>query len=143
VLGAVRRHPVACCLSKFKHNYSDTNLRLSELGRVYRDYVALMAHFDRVLPGRIHRVIYEEIIADPEEEIRRLLDHLGLPFEKGCLRFYATGRAVRSPSSEQVRRPISNEAVDHWRNFQPWLRPLLDSLGSVMTAYPRVPDELR
>jgi tetratricopeptide (TPR) repeat protein len=138
-----RRHPVATCLSMFKHNYTDTNLRLAELGRVYRDYVALMEHFDRVLPGRIHRVIYEELIADPEAEIRRMLDYLGLPFEKPCLRFYETGRAVRSPSSEQVRRPISNDAVDYWRHFQPWLDPLLHSLGSVATVYPHVPDELR
>jgi tetratricopeptide (TPR) repeat protein len=138
-----RRNPVATCFSMFKHNYADTNLRLAELGRVYRYYVALMAHFDRVLPGRIHRVIYEELIADPEAEIRRLLDYLGLPFEENCLRFYETGRAVRSPSSEQVRRPISNEGVDRWRKFEPWLGSLLDSLGSVATMYPNVPDELR
>jgi tetratricopeptide (TPR) repeat protein len=138
-----RRHPVACCFSMFKHNYTGTNLRLAELGRVYREYVALMAHFDRVLPGRIHRVIYENLVADPEAEIRRLLDYLELPFEESCLRFHQSGRSVRSPSSEQVRRPISGEAVDHWRNFAPWLQPLLGSLGSVLAAYPEVPDELR
>jgi len=137
-----RRHPAACCLSMFKHNYTDTNLRLTELGRVYRDYVELMAYFDGVLPGRIHRVIYEELVADPEAEIRKLVAYLGLPFEDSCLRFYETERPVRTPSSEQVRRPISGQAVDHWRNFEPWLAPLIDSLGSVFTAYPRVPEEL-
>lgn len=138
-----RRNPAACCFSMFKHNYSDTNLRLGELGHVYRNYVELMTHFDRVMPGRIHRVIHEELVADPEAEIHRLLDYVGLPFEEKCLRFHETERTIRTPSSEQVRRPISGEAVAHWRHFEPWLRPLLDSLGSVLTEYPRVPDELR
>ncbi len=138
-----RRNPAACCLSMFKQNFSKTNLRLSELGRVYRDYVDVMAHYDRVLPGRIHRVIYEEMVADPETEIRKLLEYLGLPFEERCLRFYETERAVRTPSSQQVRRPISGEAVDHWRHYEPWLSPLIKSLGSVLTEYPAVPKELR
>jgi len=137
-----RRNPAACCFSMFKHNYHDTNLRLAELGRVYRNYVELMSHFDRVAPGRIHRVIYEDMVAGPETEIRRLLDYLELPFEEGCLRFHETSRTVRTPSSEQVRRPISGEAVAHWRHFEPWLGPLLDSLGNVLTDYPRVPREL-
>jgi tetratricopeptide (TPR) repeat protein len=138
-----RRHPVACCFSMFKQNFSKTNLRLSELGRVYRNYVELTAHFDRVLPGRIHRVIYEDLVADPEKETRRLLNYIGLPFEESCLRFYETERAVLTPSSEQVRKPISREAVDHWRHFEPWLGPLIESLGSVYTAYPSVPPDLR
>jgi len=134
-----RRHPAACCLSMFKHNYADSNLRLGELGRVYRGYVELMAHFDRVLPGRIHRVIYEDMVGNPEAEIRKMLAYLGLPFEESCLRFYETERAIRTPSSEQVRRPISGEAVDHWRNFEPWLGQLKTALGSVLDAYPDVP----
>ncbi len=127
----------------FKHNYTDTNLRLNELGRVYRDYVALLEHFDRVLPARVHRVIYENMIADPEAEVRGLLDYLGLPFEEQCLRFYETKRTIRTPSSEQVRRPISAEAVEHWRHFEPWLAPLVHSLGAVLADYPAVPEELR
>jgi tetratricopeptide (TPR) repeat protein len=139
-----RRNPAACCLSMFKHYLSRKGRpRLSELGRFYRDYVALMAHFDSVLPGRIHRVIYEDMVANPEAETRKLLDYLGLPFEESCLRFYETKRSVQSPSSEQVRRPISGEAVDHWRNFEPWLGPLIESLGSALTEYPSVPEELR
>ena len=138
-----RRNPAACCFSMFTHNYKDTNLRLDELGRVYRNYVELMAHFDHVAPGRIHRVIHENVIADPKAEIVRLLDYLQLPFEENCLRFHETQRAVRTPSSEQVRRPISGEGVTHWRNFEPWLRPLVDSLGSVLAEYPQVPAELR
>jgi tetratricopeptide (TPR) repeat protein len=138
-----RRNPAACCLSMFKQKFSDTNLRLNELGRLYRDYVELMAHFDTVLPRKIHRVIYENLVADPETEIRKLTDYLGLPFEESCLRFYETERTVRTPSSEQVRRPISGEAVEHWRNYEPWLGPLIKSLGTVLAEYPSVPEELR
>jgi tetratricopeptide (TPR) repeat protein len=139
----VRRHPVGCCLSMLKSYSIKGRLSLPELGRFYRDYVELMAHFDAVLPGRIHRVIYEDLVADPEAEVRRLLAYLGLPFEEGCLRFYETERTMSTPSSEQVRRPISAGAVDHWRRFEPWLGPLIDSLGSVHTGYPAVPPELR
>ncbi len=138
-----RRNPAACCFSIFKQNFNNTNLRLNELGRVYRDYVEAMAHYDRVLPGRIHRVIYEDLVANPEAEVRRLLDYLGLPFEERCLRFYETERTVRTPSSEQVRRPISGEAVEHWRHYEPWLGPLIRSLGSALAEYPAVPNELR
>lgn len=137
-----RRNPAACCFSMFKHNYDETNLRLGELGLVWRNYAGLMAHFDRVMPGRVHRVVYEQLVADPKAEIDRLLDYLELPFEENCLRFHETKRTVRSPSSEQVRQPISAEPVEHWRHFEPWLRPLLDGLGPALTCYPRVPDEL-
>jgi tetratricopeptide (TPR) repeat protein len=139
----VRRHPVACCLSMFKQYFNKPRPRQAELARFYRDYVEQMAHFDRVLPGRVHRVIYEDMVANPEAEIRRLLDYLGLPFNESCLRFYETRRSVLTPSSEQVRRPISGEAVDHWRNFEPWLGPLITSLGTVFTEYPSVPEDLR
>lgn len=133
-----RRHPAAACLSSFKHYRSKGGLRLAELGRFYRDYLEYMEHFARLLPGRIHRVIYESMVADPESETRRLISYLGLPFEESCLRFYETKRTVLTPSSEQVRRPISSEAVNHWRNFEPWLGPLLRELGSAFTEYPDV-----
>jgi hypothetical protein len=137
-----RRHPAACCLSIFKQNLGTGSLRLNELAQNYRDYVALIAHFDCVLPGRVHRVIYEDLVSDPEAEIRRMLAYLELPFDEACLHFYESERTVLTPSSEQVRRPISREAVDDWRNFEPWLKPLLDSLGSVGALYPSVPEEL-
>ncbi len=101
----VRRHPVACCLSGFKNHFTTARPNLAEFGRFYRDYVALLAHFDSVLPGKVHRVFYEDLVADPESQTRRLLDYLGLPFEDACLRFYETKRTVLTPSSEQVRRP--------------------------------------
>jgi tetratricopeptide (TPR) repeat protein len=135
----VRRHPVACCLSIFKSYSSKGSLGLAELGRLHRDYVDLMAHFDRVLPGHILRVTYESLVAEPEAEVWRLLSWLGLPFDEACLRFHETRRAVLTPSSEQVRQPVFTSAVDHWRHFEPWLAPLIESLGPVHTDYPAVP----
>ena len=98
-----------------------------------------MAHFDEVLPGRIHRVIYERMVDDTEGEVRRLLDYCGLPFEEQCLRFFENERPVRTASSEQVRKPIYREGVDHWRHYEPWLGPLKSALGPVLQAYPAVP----
>ena len=133
-----RRHPLACCFSNFKQYFplgKDFSYRLSDLGRYYVDYVQMMAHFDAVLPGKIHRVFYEKMIADSESEIRALLDHLGLPFEERCLRFHETERAVRTASSEQVRMPIFTDAQEHWRNYEPWLKPLKTALGPALTEY--------
>lgn len=137
-----RRHPLACCFSGFKQHFArgqGFSYSLEDLGRYYRDYVALMAHFDAVLPGRIHRVFYERMVEDTEGEIRRLLDHCGLPFEESCLRFFRNERPVRTASSEQVRRPIYREGVDHWQNYAPWLAPLESTLGQVLQRYPEVP----
>ena len=137
-----RRHPLGCCFSAYKQHFARGQrftYDLAELGRYYRDYVELMAHFDEALPARVHRVFYERMIDDTESEVRRLLDHCGLPFEPGCLRFYENERAVRTASSEQVRQPIYREAVDHWRHFEPWLGPLKEALGPVLAAYPDVP----
>jgi hypothetical protein len=138
-----RRHPIACCFSMFKQYFKKPRPRQAELGRFYRDYVELMAHFDRIAPDRVHRVIYEEMVTEPEEQTRKLLDYLGLPFEESCLRFYETKRSVLTPSSEQVRRPISREGLDQWRNYEQWLGTLKESLGTVLKAYPAVPEELR
>ena len=128
----VRRDPVGCCLSIFKQHFAQGqaySYDLGDLGRYHADYVALMAHFDAVLPGRIHRVSYEALVADTEAEVRRLLAYCGLPFESQCLRFYETRRAVRTASSEQVRQPIFQDGVDQWRRFEPWLGPLKAALG--------------
>jgi hypothetical protein len=137
-----RRHPLGCCLSGFKQHFArgqNFTYDLAEIGRYYRDYVELMAHFDDVLPGRVHRVLYENMIDDTEGEVRRLLDYCGLPFETGVLRFHENQRAVRTASSEQVRRPINREGMDQWKHFEPWLQPLEAALGEVLSAYPRVP----
>ena len=141
-----RRHPVGCCFSAFKQHFAIGQpfaYSLADLARYYRDYVELMAHFDAVLPGRVHRVIYEELVADPEGQVRRLLAYCGLAFEDACLRFYENPRAVRTASSEQVRQPIFTGATDHWRHFQPWLSPLIEGLGDVLDAYPAAPETWR
>lgn len=137
-----RRHPLGCCFSGFKQHFArgqGFTYSLEDIGRYYRDYVELMAFFDAVLPGRIHRVIYESMIEDTESEVRRLLEYCGLPFEDSCLRFYENERAVRTASSQQVRKPIFREGVDHWRHYEPWLDPLKKSLGPVLEAYPAAP----
>jgi tetratricopeptide (TPR) repeat protein len=139
-----RRHPLACCFSAFKQHFArgqGFTYDLTELGRYYADYVALMDHFDQVLPGRTHRVIHETLVAEPEREIAALLEACGLDFEPACLTPHRTERAVRTASSEQVRRPISAEAMDQWRPYEPWLGPLKAALGPVLDAYPAPPGE--
>ena len=141
-----RRHPLGCCVSNFKQLYARGqrfSYGLADMGSYYRDYVELMTHFDAVLPSRVHRVIYEDLVEDTEREVRRLLEFCGLPFEPGCLRFFENDRPVRTASSEQVRRPIYRDGVDQWRHFEPWLDPLKDALGPVLTAYPAAPPDER
>jgi tetratricopeptide (TPR) repeat protein len=137
-----RRHPLGCCFSNFKQHYArgqGFSYDLTNMGRYYADYVRLMAHFDRVLPGWVHRVIYERMVSDTEAEVRALLVACGLPFEDACLRFHETERAVRTPSSEQVRRPIFREGTEAWQPFESWLDPLKAALGATLTAYPDAP----
>ena len=137
-----RRHPLACCLSNFRQHFArgqDFTYDLEHVGRYYSDYVRLMAHIDAVLPGRVHRVIYERMVEDTETEVRALLDYCGLRFEPEVLEFYRTERAVRTPSSEQVRRPIYREATDEWCAYERHLDPLKNALGSVLEAYPQAP----
>jgi hypothetical protein len=139
----VRRHPLAACWANFTVSFAHApplSYKLTDIGRFYHDYVRLMAHFDRVIPGRIHRVIYENLVADLEHETRRMLDFIGLPFEPGCLEYYKSDRAFSSFSNEQVRRPIFRDGVDRWRAYEPWLDPLKAALGPVLDAYPGVPE---
>jgi len=133
-----RRHPMACCFSSFKHYFAlgkDFSYSLSDLGRYYSDYVQLTAHFDKVLPGRIHRVFYEHMVDDTEGEIRRLFDYLELPFEEQTLRFHETDRPVRTASADQVRRPIFKDSLEQWQHYEQWLEPLKGALGPALTGY--------
>lgn len=137
-----RRHPLGCCFSNFKQHYAHGqafSYALEDIGRYYADYVRLMDHIDRTLPGRVHRVIYERMVDTTEAEVRTLLAACGVPFEEACLRFHETERAVRTASSEQVRRPIFREGTEGWRGFEPWLDPLKSALGDVLTCYPDAP----
>jgi tetratricopeptide (TPR) repeat protein len=138
----VRRHPLACCVSNFRQHFAqgfECAYDLTDLGRYYADYVDLMAHFDTVLPGRIHRVIYEELVADTESQVKALLAYLELPFDPACLQFFDNPRPVATPSSEQVRQPIFADSLDQWRHFEPWLAPLKTALGPALDAYPAAP----
>jgi tetratricopeptide (TPR) repeat protein len=137
-----RRHPLGCCFSNFRQHFARGQAftyDLEHLGRYYADYVRLMARVDAVLPGRIHRVVYERMVDDTETEVRALLDYCGLEFEPACLEFYKTDRAVRTASSEQVRQPIYRAATEEWRAYEAHLGPLRQALGPVLDAYPAAP----
>jgi len=127
-----RRHPMGGCFSGFKQLFAHGQTftyDLEDIGKYYRDYIRVMDHWDAVLPGRVHRVQYEEMVADTEAQIRALLDYCDLEFEEQCLRFYEVERAVRTPSAEQVRKPIYKEGLEQWRNFEAHLDPLKEALG--------------
>ncbi len=127
-----RRHPLGGCFSGYKQLFAHGQTftySLEDIGKYYRDYVRLMDHWDAVLPGRVHRVQYEEMVADTDAQIRALLDFCELEFEDQCLRFYETERAVRTPSSEQVRKPIYKESMEQWRHYEAYLDPLKEALG--------------
>jgi len=134
-----RRHPMGACFSCFKQlfaNGQSFTYDLAGIAYYYRDYLRLMDHWDEVLPGRVHRVQYEDMVTNTESEIRRLLDYCGLEFEDQCLRFYETERAVRTPSSEQVRQPVYTQGLEQWRNFEAHLNPLKMALGPALDRYP-------
>jgi len=127
-----RRHPMGGCFSGFKQLFAHGQTftyGLEDIGKYYRDYVRVMDHWDAALPGRVHRVQYEEMVADTDAQIRALLDYCELDFEEQCLRFYETDRAIRTPSAEQVRKPIYKEGLEQWRNFEAHLDPLKEALG--------------
>ena len=127
-----RRGAMGCCFSGFKQLFAEGQeftYGLEEIGHYYRDYVRLMDHWDAVLPDKIVRVRYEDVVADLEPQVRRILDYLGLPFEDACLNFHQTERAVRTASSEQVRQPIFKSGVDQWEHFSPYLDLLRATLG--------------
>ena len=126
-----RRDAMSCCFGNFKQLFPqgmEFKYSLEELGRYYTQYVALMEHWDKVLPGKVLRVQYEDVVNDLEGSVRRLLEFLGLPFEPACLEFHKTARTVRTLSSDQVRRPINRDGLDQWRHFEPWLGPLKEAL---------------
>jgi tetratricopeptide (TPR) repeat protein len=126
----VRRDPMAACFGMFKQDIDAALFSndFNDLAGYYTEYVSMMGHYERVMPGRIHLVDYRRLVEDTEAEIRRLLDYCGLSFEESCVRFWETDRAVATPSAEQVRRPISREGLDRWKNFEPWLGPLKEAL---------------
>lgn len=136
-----RRNPMACGFSNFKQHYAggaSFSYSLPLIGRYYREYLRLMNHFDQVQPGSVHHVLNESLIADPECEIRRLIEFVGVPFEPSCLEFHRNRRTVRSASAEQVRRPINRDGVDEWRHYEAWLDPLKQALGPALETWATV-----
>ena len=134
----IRRDPLGCCFSVFKQYFfrgQNYSYDLGELGRYYSDYVSLMAHYEKALPGFIHRVHYDELVDDVEGEARRLLAFLQVEYQEACLNFWGSGRPISTHSSEQVRRPIYRDALEHWRNYEPWLGPLREALGDVLVNW--------
>jgi hypothetical protein len=133
-----RRHPMDCCFSNYRQHFAQGQAftyDLAHIGRYYADYVRAMRHFDQVMPRPIHRVVHERLIEDPETSLIALLDYLGLPFEEACLTFHSNRRAVRTASSEQVRRPINRDGVGQWIPYEQWLDPLKDALGDLPSTY--------
>ena len=131
----VRRNPMDCCFANYFRYYVtavDHSFSQAGMARYYADYVAAMRHFDTVLPGRVHRIIHDDLVDDLEGQVRRLLDYIGVPFEENCLRFFETKRAVHTPSAEQVREPINRSGFGRWRNYEPWLGELKDALGATL-----------
>ncbi|MGJ3231835.1 MAG: sulfotransferase [Oceanicaulis sp.] len=135
-----RRHPLDCCVSGFRQLFAEGQeftYGLEEIGRYYRGYVDLMDHWDHVLPGAALRVIHEDVVADLETQVRRMLDFLGLPFEPACLEFHKTEREVRTASSEQVRLPINTKGLGQWRRYDAHLEPLKTALGPALEDWRR------
>ncbi|WP_018417038.1 tetratricopeptide repeat-containing sulfotransferase family protein [Teredinibacter turnerae] len=134
-----RRHPMACCFSGYKQLFAEGQeftYSQEDVAQYYRDYVALMDHWDEVAPGKILRVYHEKLVEHTEPQIRRILDFCGLPFEDSCLAFHKTERAVRTASSEQVRQPIYTSGLAQWKNFEAYLGPMQRQLTPLIEAYP-------
>lgn len=127
-----RRHPMACCFSGYKQLFGEGqefSYGLREIGNYYRQYVRLMDHWDRVLPGFVLRVEHEDVVEDLEGQVRRILAFCGLPFEQSCVDYHRTERSIRTPSSEQVRQPIYRSGLEQWRHYEQWLGPMKEALG--------------
>jgi tetratricopeptide (TPR) repeat protein len=133
-----RREPMSCCFSNLKQlfaNGQEFTYSIDDIARYYRTYLELMEHWDAVLPGRVLRVHHEDVVADLEGSVRRMLDYCGLAFEPACVDFHKTRRSVRTPSSEQVRQPIFRDGLDQWKKFEPWLDRLAAALGDARLRY--------
>ncbi|MGH8232071.1 MAG: sulfotransferase family protein, partial [Steroidobacteraceae bacterium] len=133
-----RREPMACCFGNFKQLFAhgqEFTYSLEDIARYYRTYLELMRHWQSVLPGRVLRVQYEDLVTDLSANVRRLLDYCDLAFEPACLDFHKTERSVRTASSEQVRQPLYREGLDQWRHYQPWLGSLREALGDALSRF--------
>jgi hypothetical protein len=129
---------MACCFSNLKQlfaNGQEFTYSIEDIARYYRTYLELMRHWNRVLPGRVLRMVHEDVVDDLEGSVRRVLEYCGLEFEPQCVEFHKTQRSVRTASSEQVRRPLYREGLDQWKSFEPWLGPLEEALGDALDRW--------
>lgn len=127
-----RRYSLDCCFSIYKQLFAqgqEFSYGLEEIGSYYKNYIDLMDHWNKVLPGKILKVNNEDIINDLESQVKRIIDYLGLPFEEECISFHNTKRSVRTASSEQVRKPINKDGMERWKPYSKKLKPLIGSLG--------------
>jgi len=134
----IRREPMACCVSNLKQLFArgqEFCYGIEEIARYYRTYLELMRHWNRVLPGRVLRVSYEDLVEDLGASVRQILAHCGLEFDPACLAFHRSRRAINTPSSEQVRQPLFREGLSQWRHYDPWLDPLRETLGDAIVRY--------
>ncbi|WP_172326879.1 sulfotransferase [Mangrovicoccus sp. HB161399] len=131
----LHRDPVATCWSNFRNLFPQGGKGtgfghdLRDLAGYHRLYRGLISEWDQLYPGRIFHLRYETLCADQRGETERLLAHLGLPWNEGCMRFHETGRTVTTASAAQVRRPLYQGSSESWRAYEPWLGPLLDGLS--------------
>ncbi len=135
-----RRHPLDTCLSCYKQLFArgqPFTYDLVEIGEYYLEYDRMMAHWHAVLPGRVLDVRYEDVVADLEGQVRRMLDFCDLSWEDACLHFHETERAIRTASSEQVRRPIYDSSIGIWRRYEQELAPMIDVLAPLLARYGR------
>ena len=136
-----RRHPFDTCLGAYKQLFGqgqNFTYDMLDLAHYYQQYDAIMKHWHKVMPGKVLDVHYEETVTDLEGQVRRILEHCGLPFEEGCLRFYETERAVKTASSEQVRQPIYTGALGKWRRYEKHLDLWRSQLDSIIGELPAV-----
>jgi tetratricopeptide (TPR) repeat protein len=134
-----KRHPLDSCFGSFKQLFArgqPFTYDLFELGEFYFEYDRLMKHWHEVLPGKVLDVQYEEVVDDLETQVRRMLDFCGLPWDDACLRYYESDRAVKTASSEQVRKPIYATSKHRWRNYEQELAPLIEILEPVLRGLP-------
>jgi tetratricopeptide (TPR) repeat protein len=134
-----RRHPLDSCMGCFKQLFykgQSFTYDLVELGEYYLEYERLMAHWNDIMPGKVLDIHYEQMVADQENQTRKLIEHCRLPWEDQVLRFYETDRAVITASSEQVRQPIYSKSVNSWRRFESHLKPLIEVLEPLLRKLP-------
>ena len=134
-----RRHPLDSCLGSYKQLFGkgqNFTYDIQELGLYYRQYHATIEHWHRVLPGKVLDVHYEDMVCDFEVQVRRILEHCGLPFEESCLRFHETPRTVRTASSEQVRQPLYARSLGLWRRYERHLGEWKEELADIIAELP-------